>query len=69
MFSLVLTASLQKYVMACPMTLTSSSKDHDHTGQEMVILFCFLLSKPNTEKLSRNITYHQWLGNPLFMGI
>ena len=59
MFSLVLTTSLQKYVMTCPMTLTSSSKDHDHTGQEMVILFCFLLSNPKTE----------WLGNPLFMGI
>ena len=51
MFSLVLPTSLQKYVMACPMTLTSSSKDHDHTGQEMV-LFCFLLSNPKTEKLS-----------------
>ena len=59
MFSLVLTTSLQKYVMACPMTLTSSSKDHDHTDQEMVILFCFLLSNPKTE----------WLGNSLFMGI
>ena len=52
MFSLVLTTSLQKYVMACPVTLTSSSKDHDHTDQEMVILFCFLLSNPKTEKLS-----------------
>ena len=52
MFSLVLPTSLQKYVMACPMILTFSSKDHDHSGQEIVILFCFLLSNPKTEKLS-----------------
>ena len=52
MFSLVLPTSLQKFVMAYPMTLTSSSKDHDHTGQEMAILFCFLLSNSKSEKLS-----------------
>ena len=52
MFSLVLLTSLQKYVMACPVTLTFSSKDLDHTGQEMVILFCSLLRNLKSEKLS-----------------